>query len=167
MSTFEDSRYRWRETYFVFFKAERRPKLASVGKTLSALNKRFQLTNLSDDEHGRIDSLTLISPDDFAAMDICYTEGAEVLEQLESLIEDLKKAGTDAPPPPVPWTEIKRYDGRFDVLHFEQVPEDVEDDDGDDGMLDPSALLVVLGALAKLTGGVAIDPQAGTFFTDE
>ena len=34
-------------------------------------------------------------------------------------------------------------------------------------MLDPSALLVVLGALAKLTGGVAIDPQAGTFLTDE
>jgi hypothetical protein len=33
-------------------------------------------------------------------------------------------------------------------------------------MLDPSALLVVLGALATLTKGVAIDPQAGTFFTD-
>jgi hypothetical protein len=88
-----------------------------------------------------------------------------VLEQSVSLVEDLKKAGTDEPPP-VPWDRIKRYDGRFDVLHFEQVPEDVEEEAEDEGMLDPSALLVVLGALATLTKGVAIDPQAGTFFTD-
>jgi len=165
MSMFEDSRYRWRETYFVLFDATKRPKLTSVTKMLSALNKRFQLTNLGADAQDRIDSLTLISPDDYAALDICYTGGAEVLEQAASLVEDLKKTGADSPPP-VPWERIKRYDGRFDVLHFEQVPEDVEDDAEDDGMLDPSALLVVLGALATLTKGVAIDPQAATFFTD-
>ncbi len=166
MSMFEDSRYRWRETYFVLFDARKRPKLTGVAKTLSALNKRFQLANLSADSQDRIDSLTLISPDDYAALDICYTGGAEVVEQAASLVEDLKKAGSDVPPP-VPWEQIKRYDGRFDVLHFEQVPEDVEDDAEDDGMLDPSALLIVLGALARLVGGVAIDPQAGTFLTDE
>jgi hypothetical protein len=166
MSTFEDSRYRWRETYFVFFEAKKRPKLTSVAKALSALNKRFQLTAQTDDEHGQIDSLTLISPDDYAALDICFTEGDEVLEQVGVLVEDVKKADPDSPPP-VPWTTIKKYDGRFDILHFEQVPEDVEEDDGDDGMLDPSALLVVLGTLARLTHGVAIDPQAGTFLTDE
>ena len=99
-------------------------------------------------------------------MDICYTGGAEVLEQAASLVDDLKKAGADSPPP-VPWEQIKKYDGRFDVLHFEQVPEDADEDAEDEEMLDPSALLVVLGALAKLTGGVAVDPQAGTFLTDE
>jgi hypothetical protein len=166
MSMFEDGRYRWRETYFVFFDAQNQPKLSSVVKTLSALNNRFQLTNLNADDQGRIDSLTLISPDDYAALDICFTSGDEVLEQAASLVEDLKKAGLDSPPP-VPWSEIKKYDGRFDVLHFEQVPEDVEEDAEEDGMLDPSALLVVLGALAKLTAGVAIDPQAGTFLNDE
>ena len=166
MSMFEDSRYRWRETYFVLFDAKKRPKLANVAKTLSALNKRFQLTNLSGDSHGRIDSLTLIAPEDYAALDICYTEGAEVLEQTASLVADLKKAGPDSPPP-IPWVEIKQCDGRFDVLHFEQVPEDVEEGAEEDGMLDPSALLVVMGALARLTGGVAIDPQAGIFLTEE
>jgi hypothetical protein len=166
MSMFEDNRYRWRETYFVLFNAKKRPKLTGVAKTLSALNNRFQLTNLSADNHDRIDSLTLISPDDFAALDICYTGGAEVLEQSTTLVDDLKKAGPEASPP-VPWEQIKRYDGRFDILHFEQVPEDVEEDAEDEGMLDPSALLLVLGTLAKLTGGVAIDPQAGTFLTDE
>ena len=138
MSMFEDSRYRWRETYFVLFDAKKRPKLTSVTKTLSALNKHFQLTNQNADDQGQIDSVTLISPDDYAALDICYTAGAEVLEQGASLVEDLKKAGPDIPPP-VPWERIKQYDGRFDVLHFEQVPEDVEEGAEEDGMLDPSA----------------------------
>jgi len=165
MSMFGDSRYRWRETYFVLFDVKKRPTLKSIAKTLSALNQRFELTNLSGDDQGFVDSLTLISPDDFAALDICYTGGAEVLEQGVSLVEDLKKSGSDIPPP-IPWAEIKKYDGRFDVLHFEQVL-DESGEDGEDEMLDPSALLTVLGTLAKLTGGVAVDPQAGTFFSDE
>jgi hypothetical protein len=165
MSTFEDSRYRWRETYFVFFEAKKRPQLEAVSEALSALNKRFQLTAQVNNERGQVDSLTLISPDDYAALDICYTEGDEVLEQVGVLIEDVKKADPDVPPP-VSWATITKYDGRFDVLHFEQVPEDVGDDESEDGMLDPSALLVVLETLAKLTHGVAIDPQAGTFLTD-
>jgi hypothetical protein len=163
---FEDSRYRWRETYFVLFHAKKQPMLDGLTKMLSALNKRFELTNLNADPQGRVDSLTLISPDDFAALDICYTGGAEVLEQSASLIEDLKKLGVEGPPP-VPWEQIKKYDGRFDVLHFEQIAEGAEDDSEDDEMLDPGALLVVLAALAKHTSGVAIDPQAGTFVTED
>lgn len=166
MSMFEDSRYRWRETYFVLFPASSRPTLKSVTKMLTTLNKRFELTNLNADEDGLIDSLTLISPDDFAALDICYTGGAEVIEQSATLVDDLKKLGADEPPP-VPWGQIKGYEGRFDVLHFEQIAEGTDDDSPDDDMLDPSALLVVLGALAKHTDGVAIDPQAGTFISDE
>jgi hypothetical protein len=166
MSMFEDGRYRWRETYFVFFDAKKQPKLATVAKTLEALNDRFQLTNLNADENGRIDSLTLISPDDYAALDICFSSGDEVVEQAAALVEDLKKADPDAHPP-IPWSEVKKFDGRFDVLHFEQVPEDVEEDVEDMGMLDPSALLVVLGALAKLTAGISVDPQAGTFLCEE
>jgi hypothetical protein len=165
MSMFEDSRYRWRETYFVLFPAKRRPTLKSVMKLLSSLNKRFELANLNEDDAGLVDSLTLISPDDFAALDICYTDGAEVLEQGAALIADLKKIGSDELPP-VPWDEIGRYDGRFDVLHFEQIAEGGEED-SDDEMLDPSTLLLALAALAKHTGGVAIDPQAGTFVTEE
>jgi hypothetical protein len=166
MSTFEDTRYRWRETYFVLFDAKKRPALKGLTTTLSALNKRFELINLAADARGRVDSLTLISPDDFAALDICYTEGAEVLEQGASLVVDLKKLGPDSPPP-VPWEQIKRCDARFDVLHFEQIPEEAGDDSEDEEMLDPSTLLLVLGALAKMVGGLAIDPQAGTFLLDE
>ena len=38
----------------------------------------------------------------------------------------------------------------------------VPEEDEPDEILDPSALLLVLEALARLTHGIAIDPQAGT-----
>ena len=109
MSMFENSHYRWRETYFVLFDAKKRPKLTTVTKAISALNKRFELSNLSADSAGGFDSLTLTSPDDFAALDICYTGGAEVLEQAASLVEDMKKGGSDIAPP-IPWEQIKKHD---------------------------------------------------------
>jgi len=89
-----------------------------------------------------------------------------VLEQSATLIDDLKRVGIEGPPP-VPWEQIKKYDGRFDVLHFEQIAEGADDASDDDELLDPSALLVVLAALAKHTSGVALDPQAGTFIIEE
>lgn len=60
--------------------------------------------------------------------------------------------------------KLRKFDGRFDVLHFEQVGEPGEEEDNEetDNMLDPSALLLVLDVLAELTGGIAIDPQTGT-----
>ena len=38
--------------------------------------------------------------------------------------------------------------------------------DGDE-MLDPSALLAVMEELARMTDGIAIDPQSGTIFSTE
>jgi len=165
MSMFERSNYRWRETYFVLFRSSDRPTLKKVGKALSGLNDRYTLTNLSADDGGRFESLTLLSPDDFAALDICYTSGVEVLEQGTLLAEEVNATACDAGTQ-MPRKRIEQCDARFDVLHFEQVPEMPEDDDTDE-MLDPSALLLVLGALARLTGGVAIDPQAGSIISND
>src|SRR5208337_5013521 len=89
MSTFEDDRYRWRETYFVLFPASRRPTLKLIEQKLGALSKRYSLENLGGDEEGKFESLTLISPDDFAALDVCYTSGDEVLEHSEELVQEL------------------------------------------------------------------------------
>jgi hypothetical protein len=170
MSMFEDSQYRWRETYFVLFASRKRPTLKAVARALSALNEHFVLKNPSTDERGRFDSLTLLSPDDFAALDICYTGGEEVLEHAASLAKEMQPAAcemrkTDA------LQRLLQCDGRFDVLHFERVPEQADEeeprDDESDEMLDPSALLLVLGALAKITGGVVVDPQAGTFLDSD
>ena len=159
MSTFEDPHYRWRETYFVLFDVKKRPKMQAVTKTIQALNSRYELRDLTADGHGRIESLTVISPEDYAALDICFTSGEEVREQAAALVADLKKSAGDTGIE-IPEKKILSFNGRFDVLHFECIA--VMPDEEDDEMLDPSALLIVLETLAKLTGGVAIDPQSGT-----
>jgi hypothetical protein len=166
MSMFENNHYRWRETYFVLFASKDRPKLATMEKALRQLDARYQLTNPSIDEDGRFESLTLVSHDDFAALDICYTEGDEVREQVQDLFEELRpmacETGCEAQ-----LKQIKNCDARFDVLHFEEIPESANDDDDVlDDALDPSALLLVMAELAKLTGGVAVDPQSGSVFTE-
>ena len=52
------------------------------------------------------------------------------------------------------------------MLHFEQVGDFADEDDFDE-LLDPSALLAVLQELARITGGIAIDPQSGTILSIE
>ncbi len=165
MSTFENDRYRWRETYFVLFPADRRPSLKMVEKRLAALSKRYSLENLAADGDGLIESLTLISPEDFAAMDVCFIGGDEVLEHSEEMIQEL--SSTVEPEQKAVLKRIKNYDGRFDVLHFEQKNDFGDDDDESDELLDPGALLAVLEQLARITGGVAIDPQSGTILSTE
>ena len=166
MSMFENILYRWRETYFVLFRTGNRPTLETVEQTLSGLNDRYELRNLRTEDNDQFESLTLLSPDDFAALDICYTGGAEVLEHSASLAEEMERA-----PPGSEEARsskrVKQCDARFEVLHFEQIPESPEEDDDSDEILDPSALLLVLGALAKITDGVALDPQAGAIISED
>ena len=161
MSLFEDSHYQWRETYFVLFDAKKRPSLERIEKVLSGLNQHYELVNADGDSHGRFESLTLLAPDDFAALDICYVEGDEVREQVTQLVAELK-INLLEPDDQAKLKRVSHYQGRFDVLHFEQITEADEDEDEAEELLDPTAVLLVLGALAKLTDGVAIDPQSGT-----
>jgi hypothetical protein len=164
MSTFEDDRYRWRETYFVLFSAANRPMLEVVEKKLASLSNRYSLSDLSADDEGQFESLTLTSPDDFAALDVCFTSGEEVLEQGAELVKEL--AATVEPEQRSALKRIKRCDGRLDVLHFEQIAAAMDEGEEGEELLDPSTLLSVLDALAKITGGIAVDPQSGTILSD-
>ncbi len=157
MSTFEDDAFRWRETYFVMFESRRRPKLEKVQSAIAGLNAHFELTNQATDAAGLIESLTILSADDFAALDVSYLEGEEVVEQALALADEMDG--------PVCGAEdrgrlekILLCDARFDVLHFERLIASEEAEQSDE-LLDPSTLLIVLEALAELTGGVPIDPQ--------
>jgi hypothetical protein len=164
MSMFEDDHYRWRETYFVLFDSSKRPTLAAVEEKLCALNEHYEMRNQSADKKGRFESLTLLSPEDFAALDICYTDGDEVVDHTVTLAKEMESAACETGGAG-DLQRLMQCDCRFDVLHFEQVSENEKENflEDPDEMLDPSALLLVLGALARLTGGVAIDPQAGAF----
>jgi hypothetical protein len=103
--------------------------------------------------------VTVLAPDDFAALDICYVEGEEVTELVDGLADELQSMET-GPEDRARIKRIRKCNARFDVLHFEQLT-DVEDEDELEEMLDPSALLVVIEALVELTDGIAVDPQSG------
>ena len=102
MSMFENDQYCWRETYFVLFDVRNRPKLDAVRRALANLDTRFSVANLTGDDEGYVESLTVLSPDDFAALDVCYVDGEEVVEQRMDL------EGTETPSTPeerLKWTD--------------------------------------------------------------
>ena len=158
MSTFESDDFRCRDTYFVLFQSSRRPKLDKVEKLLHKLSDRYQVTNVTGDEEGLFESVTLHAPDDYAALDICYVDDEEVHDQATQLLKEMKNT-TLQPGDLDKLAKLPKCDARLDIMHFEQVTDD-QIDEGEE-MLDPSALLLVLDALVDLTGGVGIDPQSG------
>ncbi len=159
MSLFENDEFRWRDTYFVLFHEKDRPSADATLESLQTLGPRYRVQDVRYDEEGRLESLTLLSPDDFAAMDISYIFGEEVEEQVASLSsemlvpqltkEERRKLKT-----------LQGCNARFDIYHFEQVV--IPDEDDDESFLDPGALLIVLQSLAALCRGVGVDPQTGT-----
>ncbi len=165
MSTFENSGYRWRETYFVLMDVGKRPTLEKIAKALRKVNAKFELSNLVADEQGLFESLTLHSPQDYAAVDISFVADDEVMEQGASLAKDLKSSATE-PEERAKLARLPKCTARMDILHFEQVvgADGSGADDESEEMLDPSALLLILDTLVDLTGGVGVDPQSGTVF---
>lgn len=156
MADLDNDQFRWRETYFVWFDEKRRPKLDRVAETVRALRGHFQLENGESNADGLIESLTVRSPEDHAALEIEFVAGEEILSEAATLVAEMEPGeGADGQK----LAQLQNCDARFDVMHFEQVF-DEPDEDGDE-MLDPSALLIVLEALIELTGGVGLDPQSG------
>lgn len=160
MSTFEREGFKWRETYFVSFDSAKRPTLKKVERMLRNLSDRFQLSNARADEDGRFESITVMSPDDYAALDMSYESGEEVVEQVAVLEQELGGSLADEDER-AKLARLKKFDARFDLLHFEQTTGGEPEDELDE-MLDPSMLLIVLDAVVELTGGVGVDPQSGT-----
>ncbi len=95
MSTFERDDFQWRETYFVFFESARRPTLRELERKLKKLNPRFELADPVADKDGRFESVTVLAPDDYAALDISFMAGEEVLEQGVQLYKELKSGVLD------------------------------------------------------------------------
>lgn len=158
MSMHENDQLQWRETYYVVFDEKRRPRLRDVEQKVSSLRGHFQIGDTSANDAGLIESLSVLSPQDYAALEINYLDKDEVAGQVASLVEELKSAdGAEAPQ----LAKLKRYNAGFEVMHFELMSEAASDDDDPEEMLDPSALVIVLEALVKMTDGVGLDPQSG------
>lgn len=159
MSLFENSEYEWRETYFVLFPEGRRPTSAELRRLLKSIGDRFEITQVRSSD-GDFEQLTVISPQDFAGLDIAYNAGEDVVAQVEDLIKDLSRS-TLTREERDKLKRIKDYTARFEVFHFEHVGGDRPA--GEEDYLDPGGLLIILEKLAQRYRGVAIDPQAGAF----
>ena len=158
MSLFADSRYQWRETYFVLFDRKNRPSTSDLKRVLSELGPRMEVQELSEDEAGNLDSMTVLSHSDAAGMDVIYVEGEEVKEQVLQLRQEWRAKRPNAKEEPH-MTRALQADARFEVFHFEEIT-DIPDEE-EDGPLDPGTLLLVLNKLARLCRGEALDPQTG------
>ncbi|MCH2130477.1 MAG: hypothetical protein MK179_15135 [Pirellulaceae bacterium] len=163
MSLFENDEYRWRETYFVMMTPDSRPMAEDVRAALKQVNRRYELGDPRTNETGQLESLTLFSPDDNAAMDITYIEGDEVVEQINEMIDDMKRSATTDEERQLV-RQLPGCTARLDVYHFEKLSF-IGSDDEEEEFLDPGALLIVLEHLADLCRGIAVDPQSGSVVT--
>ncbi|HAN97288.1 MAG TPA: hypothetical protein DCQ98_07580 [Planctomycetaceae bacterium] len=163
MSLFEDDRYRYRETCFVLFSCRSLPDVRSIVASLAGLGDRYRLSKPETTPDGTFDSLTIRCPYDRSAMDITLVADDDIAEQVEAWNEEFRQFTLSD----VDRAKLERladFDCRFDIFHFEQIAAsgDSADDDGDAETFDPGALLVVLQQLARLTGGIGVDPQSAT-----
>lgn len=160
MSLFADGRYQWRETYFVLFDRQHRPKGADVRKALADLAPKVEVLDVQSDDHGLLESMTILAHADAAGMDVTYVEGDEVREQVAEFKKDWKGQSFSGEEK-VKVDRALQATARLDVYHFEELGDGFLEEDEEDH-LDPAALLTVLSKLARLSHGVAIDPQSGT-----
>ena len=160
MSLFENSEYRWRETFLVLFARERRPSTNELKKALRGLGDRYKLDSLVENDQSQLESLTLLAPLDNAAMDISFIEGEEVVEQLLEMRQQINEEDL-LPGEEEKLAQLDHCNARFDIMHFEHVQDFLAEDD--DEFLDPGGLLIVAEVIRGLCQGVAMDPQSGTF----
>ena len=161
MSLFERAGYEWRETFFVLFDVEKRPAAEKLSSALAQLNRRFSVEGVRANEDGKFESLTILSPDDFAAMDISCVVGEEVVEQVPLLQKELQ-ANVESDEERQQLEQLGTSTARLDVFHFEQQSEQLPADEDDPGFMDPGGLLVVLERLAEICDGVVVDPQSAS-----
>ena len=155
MSGDDREEYQWRETYFILFRAKKRPTLTQVERTVGELNDRLKLEDLKADDDGSFESVMIHSREDYSAIELSYECGEAVTEQATELAKQLK-----AEAEPDELAKLLAADARLDVMHLERMVNDGYGEEDDD-MLDPSSLLMVVDALVGLTDGIAVDPASG------
>jgi len=119
MTLFEDDRYDWRETYFVYFESSHRPKLPEIRRALKTYAPLFYILDSKADPDGNLVAMTIASYENHAALEIVYREGKDVLTEVQHLVRSMKKEATAEEL--VKLQKIVQSTTRFDVHHFEQL----------------------------------------------
>src|SRR5688572_22381457 len=164
MDSQSDDQLEWRDTYFILFDQSDRPTLTQVEAAITESSRRLKLENLEADDDGMFESVLVHAPQDNAALEISYETGEAVVAQSADLAKQLKGELDKKQ-----LAKILQADARLDVMLFERVHADGSDggdeEEWETGTLDPSSLLNVVEALAKLTRGLPIDPASGAILS--
>src|SRR5262245_59827829 len=165
MNDESDDQLEWRDTYFILFQQNDRPTLTQVEAAITESSRKLKLENLEADDDGMFESVLVQAPQGNAALEISYETGDAVVEQSADLAKQLKgELGSKQ------LKQMLKADARLDVMLFERIRDDFaggsdDDDEWEATGIDPASLLNVVGALAKLTGGLPIDPASGTILS--
>ena len=119
MTLFDDDRYDWRETYFVYFESSHRPKLPDVRRALKAYAPFFHILHSKSDPTGNLLEMTVASYEDHAALEIVYREGNDILNEARHLALSMEKDASEGEHTQL--QKIAQCKTRFDVHHFEQT----------------------------------------------
>ena len=155
MSLFGTPSFQVRETYFILFEEDQRPSPDAFIAAIAELGDRYEIKEIHKDSDEQLESMTVVSPSDFAGMDITYVDGEEVLEQVGELNEQFRTT-TLTGDEMKKIARIGKCRARFDILHFEEITT------SEDDFLDPGSLLTVVEKIANLCGGVGIDRESLT-----
>ena len=121
MTLFDDNRYDWRETYFVYFESSRRPKLPEIRQALKTHAPFLNILDSKSDVNENLVAMTIASYEDHAALEITYREGGDVLAEAKHLYHTLKKGASRKELSQL--KKIVQWQTRFDIHHFEQTAE--------------------------------------------
>ena len=138
MSLFENDQYEYTDTFFVFFKRENLPNAETVKAAIAELGDRYQFGKIAFREE-QFESMTILSPQDFSAVDIVMDPNADVPTQIEELITEFRTltlTGDDRDK----LSRFKECNTRFDLFHFEQK---VSGNTDPDAFIDPGGLLIL------------------------
>ena len=121
MTLFNDDRYDWRETYFVYFEVSLRPKLPEFRRALQTHAPFLDVLNTKSEQDGRLVEMIIASYEDHAALEIVYREGKDVLAEVRNLAKSLKEEATADEL--LKLQRIVQCKSRLDIHHFEQTAE--------------------------------------------
>jgi hypothetical protein len=119
MSLFNDERYTWRETYFVFFDPAKRPLLSEIRRELRHYAGTLTILEGKAEPNGQLVSMTVASYEDHSALEIVYHEGNNVHNEIGLLAELLEKGSTAKEKERL--RNAQKYRAKFEILHFEQT----------------------------------------------
>jgi len=191
MSMFDDNRYCWRETYLVMLDRLKRPAMSELVPRLRKLNDRLFISDTRSTANDGLESLIVIAPNDSAAVEIQYYEGAEVATEFSALADELERHELSAKERKK-IARAREFSAKIELLHFEQIqdapvakhgfptqlsfpryshfienltqemkPSDEPDEFDLAERLDPNTLIRILRLVTQLTDGIAFDPASG------